>query len=338
MSKIHFRPVQGLEEKIKNFPQTEGYFYVATDTGRIYLDTADENKLPIGSSGVQVIYGTDDNAEIEYDIDENPIDYLIEIGKLSTTNYHINDLILNSDGCFYRIIGTGLNEDREECAKCEKLTMGGGSDESSEKKVLGSTSLTLNCTQDILNNEQASVTVLVKCRTIDNVPQAESVEGQITVSQQSKSGEGYEVIWQSDRVVFNHNVAQTFDLTEVLRDSTTHQITFDITNNPDPENNKFLAPTKRTVFITKHALDLSWKEDNFSNIYPFDDGSVRTAWLMSSGVERTIEVYFDDYLVLNREYKGDNINQANDDFTITADTVILNSTKATTLKGILIVS
>jgi hypothetical protein len=31
--------------------------------------------------------------------------------------------------------------------------MGGGSDESSEKKVLGSTSLTLNCTQDILNNE-----------------------------------------------------------------------------------------------------------------------------------------------------------------------------------------
>jgi len=63
-------------------------------------------------------------------------------------------------------------------------------------------------------------------------------------------------------------------------------------------------------------LDLSWKEDNFSNIYPFDDGSVRTAWLMSSGVERTIEVYFDDYLVLNREYKGDNINQANDDFTI----------------------
>ena len=36
MSKIHFRPVQGLEEKIKNFPQTEGYFYVATDTGRIY--------------------------------------------------------------------------------------------------------------------------------------------------------------------------------------------------------------------------------------------------------------------------------------------------------------
>ena len=334
MSKIHFRPVQGLEEKIKNFPQTEGYFYVATDTGRIYLDTADENKLPIGSSGVQVIYGTDDNAEIEYDIDENPIDYLIEIGKLSTTNYHINDLILNSDGCFYRIIGTGLDEDREECVKCEKLTMGGGSDESSEKKVLGSTSLTLNCTQDILNNEQASVTVLVKCRTIDNVPQAESVEGQITVSQQNKSGEGYEVIWQSDRVVFNHNVPQTFDLTEVLRDSTTHQITFDITNNPDPENNKFLAPTKRTVFITKHALDLSWKEDNFSNIYPFDDGSVRTAWLMSSGVERAIEVYFDDYLVLNREYKGDNINQANDDFTITADTVILNSTKATTLKDV----
>lgn len=333
MSKIHFRPVQGPEEKIKDFPQTEGYFYVATDTGRVYLDTADENKLPIGSSGVQVIYGTDDNAEIEYDIDDNPIDYLIEIGKLSTTNYHINDLILNSDGCFYRIIGTGLNENREECVKCEKLTMGGGSDDNTEKKVLGSTSLTLNCTQDILNDEQASVTVLVKCRTIDSIPQAESVEGQITVSQQSKSGEGYEVIWQSDRVVFNHNVAQTFDLTEVLRDSTTHQITFDITNNPDPENNKFLAPTKRTVFITKHALDLSWKEDSFSNSYPFQTGSVRIAWLMTTGVERSIEVYFDDFLVLDREYKtDDDKSKANDDFTITADTQILSGSKVTTLK------
>lgn len=332
MSKIHFRPVQGPEERIKDFPQTEGYFYVATDTGRIYLDTANENKLPIGSSGVQVIYGTDDNAEIEYDIDDNPVDYLIQISKLSTTNYHINDLILNSDGCFYRIIGTGLNEEREECVKCVKLTVGGG-DSDTEKKILGSTSLILNCTQDILNDEKASVTVLVKCRTIDNVPQSESVEGQLTVSQQSKSGEGYEVIWQSDKTIFNHNMPQIFDLTSVLRDSTTHQISFDITNNPDPENNKFLAPTKRTVFITKHALDLSWKEDNFSNTYPFDTGSVRVAWSMTSGVERFIEVYFDDYLVLDKEYKGNNINTANDDFTITADTQILSGSKVTTLKN-----
>lgn len=336
MSKIHFRPVQGLEEKIKNFPQTDGYFYVATDTGRVYLDTATENKLPIGSSGVQVIYGSEDGVEVEYDIDGNPIDYLISIEKLSTDNYHNNDLILNSDGCFYRIIGTGFNEDREECVKCEKLTMGGGSDSGTEKKVLGSTSLTLNCTQDILNDEEASVTVLVKCRTIDGAPQSESVEGQLTISQQSKTGSGYEVIWQSEKLIFNHNVPQTFDLSSYLRDSTTHQISFDITSNPDPENNKFLAPTKRTVFITKHALDLSWKEDIFANTYPFNTGSICVAWSMSTGVERAIEVYFDDYLVLDREYKGNNLSQANDDFTITADTQILSGTKVTTLKDVFI--
>lgn len=333
MSKIHFRPVQGLEEKIKDFPQTEGYFYVATDTGRVYLDTATENKLPIGSSGVQVIYGTDDNIEVEYDSDENPISYLILISKLSTIGYHPDDLILNSDGCFYRIIESTINDENEECVRCEKLTVGGGGTEQ-EHKVLGTTSMVLNCTKDILNDEKASVTILVKCRTINNEPQTSSVEGVLTVSQQSKTSGGYEQIWSSDPLIFEHNVPQTIDLTNILRDSTTHQISFDITTNPDPVNNAFKAPTKRTVFVTKHALDLSWKEDNFSNIYPFDDGSVRTAWLMSSGVERTIEVYFDDYLVLNREYKGDSINQANDDFTITADTVILNSAKATTLKDV----
>lgn len=333
MSKIHFRPVQGPEEKIKDFPQTEGYFYVATDTGRVYLDTATENKLPIGSSGVQVIYGTDDNIEVEYDSDENPTSYLILTSKLSTIGYHSDDLILNSDGCFYRIIEPTINDENEECVRCEKLTVGGGGVEQ-EHKVLGTTSMVLNCTKDILNDEKASVTILVKCRTINNEPQTSSVEGVLTVSQQSKSGSGYEQIWSSDPLIFEHNIPQTIDLTNILRDSTTHQISFDITTNPDPINNAFKAPTKRTVFITKHALDLSWKEDNFSNIYPFDDGSVRTAWLMSSGVERTIEIYFDDYLILNREYKGNSINQANDDFTITADTVILNSTKATTLKDI----
>jgi hypothetical protein len=169
MSKIHFRPVQGLEEKIKDFPQTEGYFYVATDTGRVYLDTATENKLPIGSSGVQVIYGTDDNIEVEYDSDENPTSYLILTSKLSTIGYHPDDLILNSDGCFYRIIEPTINDENEECVRCEKLTVGGGGVEQ-EHKVLGTTSMVLNCTKDILNDEKASVTILVKCRTINNEP------------------------------------------------------------------------------------------------------------------------------------------------------------------------
>ena len=125
MSKIRFRPVQGPEEKIKEYPQSDGYFYVATDTGRVYLDTATENKMPIGSSGVQVIYGTDNTVEIEYDADENPVAYLILLSKLSITNCHIDDLILNLDGCFYRILGFVLNENREECARCEKLTVAG---------------------------------------------------------------------------------------------------------------------------------------------------------------------------------------------------------------------
>ena len=125
MSKIRFRPVQGPEEKIKAYPQTDGYFYVATDTGRVYLDTATENKIPIGSSGVQVIYGTEKDVGIDYDADENPIGYSIRLSNLSSSNPHVNDLILNSDGAFYRIKEFKLNDDKEEVASCEKLLAGG---------------------------------------------------------------------------------------------------------------------------------------------------------------------------------------------------------------------
>lgn len=332
MSKVHFRPVQGPEEKIKNFPQNEGYFYVATDTGRIYLDTETENKLPIGSSGVQVIYGTDNNIEIEYDGNENPTAYLILLSKLSTTNCHVNDLILNSDGCFYRVLNFCLNGNREESARCEKLTMAGGGDEETEQKVLGTVSLTRippNSPVDILDEESVKVKALVKCRTVGGVPQSSSVQGIITISE-IKSATEKEVYYTSPPTTYEHNVPQEIDLTNILRKSCSSEINFSIYYNPDKENNRF-QKSSDTININKHHLTFNWKDSEFSNSSPVND-KISVSWTMSESIARAVEVYFDDYLVLDRAY-NETDSSSEDSFTITSDTSILGTNKVSTLNN-----
>lgn len=332
MSKIRFRPVQGPEEKIKAYPQTDGYFYVATDTGRVYLDTETENKLPIGSSGVQVIYGTDNNIEIEYDGNENPIAYLILLSKLSTTNCHVNDLILNSDGCFYRVLSFCLNGNREESVRCEKLTMAGGGDGETEQKVLGTVSLTRippNSPVDILDEESVKVKALVRCRTVGGIPQSSSVQGIITISE-IKSATEKEVYYTSPPTTYEHNVPQEIDLTNILRKSCSSEINFSIYYNPDKENNRF-QKSSDTININKHHLTFNWKDSEFSNSSPVND-KISVSWTMSESIARAVEIYFDDYLVLDRAY-SETDSSSEDSFTITSDTNILGTNKVSTLKN-----
>jgi hypothetical protein len=74
--------------------------YFAIDSGRIFLDTNGENKIPLGGGGVSIIYGND------ADVKENPIEetYSIHIDALQEgATPKVNDLIINSDGKFYKI-------------------------------------------------------------------------------------------------------------------------------------------------------------------------------------------------------------------------------------------
>jgi hypothetical protein len=51
-SVLRFRPVQGIEEKIKATPPINGYVYFATDTKKIYCGKNGEFLLMGGNSGV----------------------------------------------------------------------------------------------------------------------------------------------------------------------------------------------------------------------------------------------------------------------------------------------
>lgn len=150
----------------------------------------------------------------------------------------MNDLILNSDGCFYRILNFALNGNREESARCEKLTMAGSGGEEAEHKVLGTVSLSLNSPTDVLNGATVKAKILVKCRTVNGVPQSDNIQGILTVSE-IKSSTEKEIYYTSPVGTYEHNVEQEIDLTDILRNSATSEVYFSIYYNPDEENNRF---------------------------------------------------------------------------------------------------
>ena len=103
MADVRFVPVVGTEQQIKAEKQTDGRVYFATDTHKIYLDTEKDNKLPMGGAGNSgIYYGTKELTDEEKELEEIQFTLLNDIEGEELPS--LDDLVLNADGCFYRVI------------------------------------------------------------------------------------------------------------------------------------------------------------------------------------------------------------------------------------------
>lgn len=103
MADVRFVPVVGTEQQIKAEKQTDGQVYFATDTHKIYLDTEKDNKLPMGGAGNSgIYYGTKELTDEEKELEEIQFTLLNDIEGEELPSQ--DDLVLNADGCFYRVI------------------------------------------------------------------------------------------------------------------------------------------------------------------------------------------------------------------------------------------
>ena len=118
--KTKFKVVRGYEEAIQAIPYTDGQVYFALDSGRIYLDARGEEKIPVGGgNGVVIHYGN-----IPSDLEPESLNtYSVTLSMLEDqrTIPQVGDLILNSDGTFFRII-----EESDDAYKCVKVLVSGG--------------------------------------------------------------------------------------------------------------------------------------------------------------------------------------------------------------------
>ena len=111
-----FIPVYGTETEISSLKKVDGRIYFASDSEKIYLDMNGE-RLTMGGNGVSLYYAN--QAEVEQNLDN----YFILTKDAFEENIKIkeNDLILNIDGSFYRVLSIKDNE-----YICMKLTISGG--------------------------------------------------------------------------------------------------------------------------------------------------------------------------------------------------------------------
>lgn len=128
--KYSFRPVKCTEEKIraKKIAPINGYIYFTTDTQKLFL--GENNKFVEMCTSKDFYYGKKD---IEYDnsgIKPSPNVLFFKDEIEGTRIPEVDDLILNIDGCFYRVRSVVNNEE----IHTERLTLqgtgtgGGGGD------------------------------------------------------------------------------------------------------------------------------------------------------------------------------------------------------------------
>ena len=152
MANVSFRPVQGTEAQIKATEYQEGYVYFATDSKKIYLDANGEAKLPMGGNsgiyyGLMELEGEPPENQTEFEFTVYDIEGNEESERLNIPN--VDDLILNKDGCFYRVIEL-LGEDENTVIVTNKLTLaGGGNGPAGPGEDVGSYKLTASTPKSI---------------------------------------------------------------------------------------------------------------------------------------------------------------------------------------------
>ena len=123
-----FQPFVGSEDTVLNYDTIPGAVYFTTDTRKIYLDIdSNKEKIPMGGN-VGLFYGKmkldvpaiDGQEEFQFSI----LDIIgNETGK-QLLKPNVDDLILNSDGCFYKVVSS-QGEDIEITLTTKKLTIAG---------------------------------------------------------------------------------------------------------------------------------------------------------------------------------------------------------------------
>ena len=124
MGQTKFRPYRGTDENIKNIPYSEGYIYFAADTGKIYMDYKDE-RIPMGGNGASLFYASD--PEVDIDLFDR---YYIDFDALDDEDavLKVDDLIINSDGSFYRVLEVDMDNRNAICSRIAVSGSGGGTD------------------------------------------------------------------------------------------------------------------------------------------------------------------------------------------------------------------
>ena len=124
MLNIEFNPIQCTSQVFKNLTAQEGFLYFVTDTKQMFLGK--DGKFVDMCGGINIVYG---KKYIEYvDSGQTPdpnVPFVLD--DLEVKEYPlVNDLILNEDGCFYKVKTVSIEDDKIETTRLTLQGTGGG--------------------------------------------------------------------------------------------------------------------------------------------------------------------------------------------------------------------
>lgn len=199
-----FTPVQTTESVIKNLDIQNGWLYFATDSGRMYLDTIDD-RISVGGSGggVAIYYGESQNPEYNKDTEL----YSILKDDVKDTSLKVGDLILNSDGGFYKVKVIS-----EEYYICTLLSISGVNGNVTSKAI---PSLILDDFYDtnIINGSEVGIGFTAKSAL---GPDEQPLAKTLTITWKLFDGD---TMYQSSTFTVEHGVPKYFEFGDYLRPS-----------------------------------------------------------------------------------------------------------------------
>ena len=287
-----FQPVRGLEEKIKNLTNHDGYVYFAYDTGNIYLDKDGVRHLMGGSStGVVYAHGVEDDiikADLE---DEASFEYIINLDALDNPDVipHEDTLILNSDGRFFRVIS--VNDDRTINAILLAVSGSGGGGGSivtySDRAKLNKQDPESNY---LINGKEASIRIYgISGKDVDGSILDAKLTVYWTLAEKTETGLYSEYArgnFPIDASTEDNPIWEEFEYGTKARHSTENLLTMYVVGSASTASREITY-----IFFTSD-LQLT-QHPNFSNINYYTPGDVTIQCSTAGDVTKIIYYYFE---------------------------------------------
>lgn len=279
-----FRPVKGSEERIQSMPITNGYVYFAIDTGHIYVDSDGQRRSVGGGQGASIYYAT--STSIEKNEENYYVIYKENLDN-SSAEYILGDIIINSDGNFYKI--TFIPEDNDEEIWCDLIAVSGngGDGPSLTKKI----NVKINApeTTNLINGQSFTISV-VATSAVDGSGVVQDDKLQITWSLNEKSDSGQYNLYHEKTIDADNGEQVDIEIGSLMRENATIKLmvyAYGINSGKS---------AVRSIDFTTATLTLEAAE-NFSNLNLFDTSNVSIQCNVRGNTEKLLYYYWDDELL-----------------------------------------
>ena len=282
--KTKFRPVTGRDEVIQNAPKNPGWVYFASDTGKIYFDLDVDTRVAMGGSGVSLLYGRAGKIEPdEYSLYHLSFDDL-EDEDITPKE---GDLVLNTDGIFYRVQEVLTDERTMACTIMSVSGGGGGGGGANYSKKIG-IKIEAPATSNLINGQEIGV----KFTATSGVDvDGSQMDDKLTVywKLEAKTGTSY-TLYEQGMLDVMSGVVSTFDAGEKLRPNATTRITMYAYGINSGES--------ASKYIEVACSELKLEEDsNFSALTRYAPDQVQLACNAIGSMNKILKYYFDGQLI-----------------------------------------